>query len=259
MAEGYIEREREAERIDKMYDEVEAAIIALLSAAYASGSGQQVRAATTTAKQMLSDALYQTRVWDSQAVPSLYGETVPLTATTMPRILEQSAARFDTMTSTVTHRLDEIAGAFLDKEARIAALRRYSSTRIGTGVGVEGMAAELEAGLRERGITGFVDSAGRKWRLSTYAKMAARTTTMEAQTAGVKDRVVNRGDDLVNIFGPMDYPDGCPPAVLAGPYSLTGATTEYQGRAVITLDSAVEFYKVFHPNCRHSLSAVVES
>jgi hypothetical protein len=43
------------------------------------------------------------------------------------------------------------------------------------------------------------------------------------------------------------------------PYSLTGATTEYQGRAVITLDSAVEFYKVFHPNCRHSLSAVVES
>jgi hypothetical protein len=257
VAYDYIERDRENERIDRMYEDVEAAVVALLVTAYASGSAAKVTAATATAKQMIDEARAQTRVWDGEAVPRLYGEVNPLTATTMPRIMEASANRFDAMTTTVTRRLDELASSFFDKEARIEALRRYSTARIGTRIGVKGMATEIEAGLRERGITGFVDSIGREWRLSTYAKMAARTTTMEAQTAGVKDRVLVRGDDLVNIVGPMDYPDGCPPAVLGGPYSITGATTEYEGRAIMSLDRAIDYYVVFHPRCRHSLSAVV--
>lgn len=257
MPNDYIEREREAERIDAMYEGVEAAIIAILMAAYLSGDAERVRSATAASKQMVSEARDLTRKWDAEAVPALYGEPNTLTRTTMPRILEASAARFDAMTDTVNRRLDELAGAFYDKQARIEALQRYSKARIGTRIGVQGMASEIEQGLRDRGITGFVDSAGRQWRLTTYAKMAARTTAMEAQTTGVKDRVVARGDDLVDIIGPMDYPDGCPPSVLGGPYSITGATTEYQGRAIMSLDRAIEYYRVFHPNCRHSLSARV--
>ena len=60
-----------------------------------------------------------------------------------------------------------------------------------TGEGVDGSTRKLVATLQRRGVSGFVDKAGRNWRLSTYADMVIRTKS--AQT--VNTAVVLRSDE----------------------------------------------------------------
>ena len=82
-----------------------------------------------------------------------------------------------------------------------------------------------------------------------YAKMVARTTTMNVMLEGAKDRVLDVYDgefDLVEIIGHSDFPNS--PCI---PYegqilSLTGITEGYT-----TIDEAKE-NGLFHPNCIHS-------
>lgn len=82
-----------------------------------------------------------------------------------------------------------------------------------------------------------------------YAKMVARTTTMNVMLEGAKDRVLDVFDgefDLVEILGYSDFPNS--PCI---PYegqilSLTGITEGYT-----TLDEA-KANGLFHPNCIHS-------
>jgi hypothetical protein len=99
----------------------------------------------------------------------------------------------------------------------------------------------------DRGIAGFVDSAGKKWTLDSYATMAVRTGVMKASTAGKRDRFEASGEDLVIV---SDHAESCPDCnewegrVL----SLTGKTPGYP-----TLADA-EAADLFHPNCRHELN-----
>lgn len=247
----YADREAEAERIDQMYDEVEDIVIALLVAAYAAGIPSGVSAATAEAKVILWQAYEQAQVWIQEAVPELYGEQVGISGPIIDGLITTSDAQFRSMTETAIRRIDDLAAQFYAADARRAALTEFQKAR--AGLTAQELAKEMERTLRDSGITGFTDAAGRKWKLKTYAEMAARTTTMEAEVAGVKDRVVSEGRDLVNIVGPLDYPDGCPPSVMGGPYSVSGATTSYQGRDIMTLDAARSYYGVFHPRCRHSV------
>jgi hypothetical protein len=249
---AYADREAEAERIDQMYEDVEDAVIAILVAAYAAGIPEGVSAATAEAKAVLWQAYQQAQVWIQEAIPALYGEEVSFSGEVIDGLMTTADAQFRSMTETAVRRLDDLASQFYAAEARRAALAEFQRTRYA--LGARGLAVEMERTLRDAGITGFTDAAGRRWKLKTYAEMAARTVTMEAENAGVKDRVVASGRDLVNIVGPMDYPDGCPPSVLGGPYSVTGATVSYQGRDIMTLSEAISYYGVFHPRCRHSLS-----
>lgn len=244
--EDWQERDAEADRIQQMYEDVEDEIIALLVAAYASGLLERVKEAAFTSKRLLAESLYQAQVWEAEAIPALYGEAVEFSQTSVSAVASASDARFVDMTATVSRRIDDLVSGFEVAVLRREALAGYTAER--AGLSVRALADALERDLRARGITSFTDAAGRKWRLSTYADMAARTTTMDAQLAGIKDRTVAAGRDLVQIVGPLDYPDGCPAAVLGGPYSLTGVTPN-----VMTLSQAIEFYGVFHPRCRHSI------
>ena len=250
----YAEREAEAERIDKMYEDVEDAVIAALIAAYLTGLPRTVYAETQSAKVIIYDAYAQTQIWNREAIPELYGEQVELSRLSLPVIEQASDARFRAMTETAARRLDDLAANFDVATARREALKGF--LKANWGLSTKELASEMERTLRESGITGFTDAAGRKWKLRTYAEMAARTTTMDAEVSGIKDRVISEGGDLVRIVGPLDYPDGCPPSVLGGPYSITGATKVYQDRPIMTLDQAIAFYGVFHPRCRHSLAQV---
>jgi hypothetical protein len=254
MPDPYVEREREADRIKRMYDDVEDAIIAWLVAAYATFDQERIAQATAEAKAMTASALEQTRVWTDEAVPFLYGEQVADSAATIAEIEAMSDRMFVSMTATVWRRFDDLAANFDQQYRRWLALERFTAKREGRPT--PQIASDMEAHLRENGITAFTDAAGRKWKLSSYADMAARTTVMEAQNAGVKDRVIAAGKDLVAIVGPLDYPDGCPPSVLDGPYSLTGLTKQYEGREIITLSQVIDRYGVFHPRCRHVLVGV---
>lgn len=247
----WAERDAEARRIERMYDEVDERVMAIIAAALAAGSLRSLVSASNEAIRLIRAAEAQARAWVREAVPLIYGDEVPQTARTLPLIIEDADERFFSMTRTAEARIRSLVRSFSIADARRRALAAYQRAK--PGLAADALAAELERDLARYGITGFVDAAGKRWSLRTYASMAARTTVMRAQIAGVCDRVVARGGDLVRIAGPLDYPDGCPAAVLSGPYSVTGATRERNGVRIITLDEAIRRYGVFHPRCRHWL------
>lgn len=106
--------------------------------------------------------------------------------------------------------------------------------------------------LARQGQTGFVDSAGRRWSLDRYAQMATRTITREAVVQGSTARMVAHGVNLARV---STHADSCQ---ICKPYEgrlidLGGDTREYRGEPV--MDASV--LPPFHPNCRHTVQAVV--
>ena len=251
---SYEEREAQARRVDDLYEQVDEAILALLLAALATGLPERVALAGDQAKYIIWDAYRESVLWNTEAIPELYGAVNPLWDSSYQTLYQTSDTRFYQMSMTAARRVDDLVANFENAAARREALAQFQANR--QGLMADELARQMEATLREYGITGFTDAAGRRWKLKTYAEMAARTTTMDAELAGVKDRVVSEGGDLVAIVGPLDYPDGCPPSVFGGPYSVTGATKEYHGEPILSLDEAIRVYGVFHPRCRHSLVPV---
>jgi hypothetical protein len=101
-----------------------------------------------------------------------------------------------------------------------------------------------------RGVTGFVDRAGRSWSLASYTEMAVRTATHHATIEAKRARYLAAGEDLVIV---SDAPQECS---LCRPWegkvlSLTGRTPRYA-----TLDQAISA-GLFHPNCRHTYSLYI--
>jgi hypothetical protein len=95
-----------------------------------------------------------------------------------------------------------------------------------------------------RGITGFVDAAGRQWSLASYAEMACRTAANGAARQGTFDRMRAAGRDL---------------AVIGGSSSGCELCSDWEGE-VVSLDGVTPGYPtlaeaegagLFHPNCTH--------
>lgn len=124
-----------------------------------------------------------------------------------------------------------------------------------------------------RGITGFIDKAGRSWELGAYAEMAVRSVTGRAAIEGHIDALTEIGIGLVIV---SDAPLECPLCrpwegeVLvingqSGPHTIRAEHAIQPGGlfaptrtvAVHVAGSLVEArgQGLFHPNCRHSLSA----
>ena len=100
---------------------------------------------------------------------------------------------------------------------------------------------ELEA----KGVTGFVDKAGREWNLSVYTEMLARTTMMNAHREANINELRLRGYDLVKISSHGTVCKLCIPwegAIL----SISGDSNKYPSLA------DAEAAGLFHPNCLHS-------
>lgn len=91
--------------------------------------------------------------------------------------------------------------------------------------------------------TGFVDRAGRRWPLTAYAAMVARTTTREAMTAGTVNRLLEHGLDLVTISSHSHAADECSPYD-GQTFSLSGDDDRYP---------RLDRRPPFHPNCGHVL------
>lgn len=107
--------------------------------------------------------------------------------------------------------------------------------------GYEGL--QLQKRLEQSGITGFIDSKGRKWKLSTYSEMVIRTTTSEAQNQAVANSVLGRGLDLVRVDEHKHPNDVC--SEFDGKvFSLTGRTPGYP---------VLKKVPPFHPRCKHGI------
>jgi hypothetical protein len=116
----------------------------------------------------------------------------------------------------------------------------------------QGASERIAADLSKRGVTGFVDRTGRKWSLSSYSEMVARTTSREAFNEGTRSRLLSNGQDLARIStGSSEKSCDACRAWVGRVVSLTGATPGYP-----TLDEA-RAAGMFHPNCTHSLSSAL--
>lgn len=108
----------------------------------------------------------------------------------------------------------------------------------------------------DRGITGFVDSRGRSWTLTSYAEMTTRTAATQAIIQGHVEQLGDAGFDLVMI---SKAPESCD---LCGPFE--GKILSAKGRTPLgfqtvdgtrfrvtdTLANATSD-GLFHPQCRH--------
>ncbi|MGW4469676.1 phage minor capsid protein [Nonomuraea sp. NPDC004354] len=120
--------------------------------------------------------------------------------------------------------------------------------------------------LIDRGIVDFTDRAGRRWKLSSYVEMIARTNAQRAAVQGQTDRLAEIGIDLVYISDNVQECKVCRPfesKVLrrdAGPIGdirVEHATRDGQLVTVHVVDTlpGAMTKGLFHPNCRHSSSA----
>ena len=101
-----------------------------------------------------------------------------------------------------------------------------------------------------KGITSFVDKAGRNWDLSSYAEMCVRTVGSHAALQGHVDRQIEVGEDLVKV---STIGTTCPicqrwqGVVL----SISGNHPKYH-----SLEQA-KAAGLFHPNCKHTLGMFI--
>lgn len=115
--------------------------------------------------------------------------------------------------------------------------------------------------LQQHGITGFTDKTGKRWRLSVYAEMVARTTSRQATNMGVLD---NDWD----LWKMSSHYGACPIcAPLQGRvYSKSGKNPNYPplSKAYAKIDSLggdnlANTYMTIHPNCKHILTRWTEN
>ena len=102
-----------------------------------------------------------------------------------------------------------------------------------------------------RGITCFVDKAGRAWEMSTYAEMATLTAIERATVQGYVDTMQSYGYDLAVI---SSHVGACPicAAWQGVIVSVSGNDKNYPSLA------DAEGSGVFHPRCLHHLSTYHE-
>lgn len=147
----------------------------------------------------------------------------------------------------------EMVGRRIDGELRQAGLE---STIAGRLAGETGRKTQrrLADNLKERGITGITDAAGREWRPDAYAGMAARTTLTEAQNLGTINQLADEGADLVRI---TEHASSCPICAKyeGRVYSISGSNARFPALRGTAFSVA---YHTIHPNCRHRLTPYSE-
>lgn len=96
-----------------------------------------------------------------------------------------------------------------------------------------------------QGISGYTDSAGRRWNLTSYVEMATRTAVQRAYNAAHLDRMSAVGVDKFTV---TDDGHPCP---LCKPWQGVVLTRDGARPTIAEATAA----GLFHPNCRHTLVA----
>ncbi|MFF9910625.1 phage minor capsid protein [Streptomyces sp. NPDC013457] len=159
-----------------------------------------------------------------------------------------------------------ITRAVVDTYRRI--IGRAAGTQLLTGMTRRQASQRALDEFANRGVTGFVDSAGRSWSLPAYAEMAVRSVTARAAIEGHVDVLAQLGMGLVIV---SDAPLECPLCrpwegeVLAlngppGPRTVmerNPATGQPVAVHVVGTLLEARAAGLYHPNCRHSLGAYI--
>lgn len=179
----------------------------------------------------------------THAIERLTAEAMGYLSETEPRILRSTMNTYQRI----------IAAA--EQEAAQAAFRSGIAEAVGQALlGAETRRTACQIMLdrfAERGITGFIDRAGRSWDLASYTEMATRTALQKSARIGHTKTLQHHGLDLVII---SDHRGSCP---LCAPWegkvlSLSGNDPRYPSLA------EAEAAGLFHANCGHDKAAYQE-
>ncbi|MGF0176709.1 phage minor capsid protein [Streptomyces sp. Marseille-Q5077] len=227
--------------VDELGKAVELEVFDAVASAYNEGH----RAAVAELGALSDDAraLVDDFTPNAQAVDRLAQETVDVVTSTHRSILRAVVDRFRAIVAAVT--ATPLLGTGTRRQATQDAMRRFA----------------------DEGIRAFVDRAGRRWQLTSYAEMAVRTSVARAATEAHMRTLSDAGVDLVIV---SDAPRECPLCrpwegrvlAIAGPTGERTVEVEHaidDGRMIPvriagTLDEA-RLAGLQHPNCRHSVSA----
>jgi hypothetical protein len=152
-------------------------------------------------------------------------------------IIDNLGGRLEDSISTVGRRIDDV---FRREGLRAAALAIS-----GPGVVDEDAIKKFHKQLVDQGVTSFTDRMGHRWGLETYARMALKTTMMEAVNTGSENLIRERGFDIIQIGHNGQFE----PDKLCSPhhnkvYSLFGRSPDYP-----TFQPTDK--PPYHPNCEH--------
>ena len=223
-------------------------------------AAREVRAETgPLAEQVISRALTSGESFAEAWMRALLGE-VPGTklvhgALASALLVQDLHARFDDVTKRILRWPED---AYRDVIAQTT-----PGLLLGMDTGRQAQARAWRE-LRRRGVTGFVDSGGRRWNLATYVEMATRTASHRAFTDSNLATLGSFGIDLVTAVGGKGQCEACGRWV-GQVMSQTGT-----GAQTLRLEHSIhdgEFVTVrvkgsvddaiadgfLHPNCRHTL------
>ncbi|MGW2910477.1 phage minor capsid protein [Streptomyces asoensis] len=198
----------------------------------------ELGALSDDARRLVDDRLPQ-----AQAVDRLAQEAVDVVTATHRSILRASVDTYRAVVSSVA--ATPLLGTGTRRQATQDAMRRFA----------------------DAGIRSFVDQAGRRWQLTSYAEMAVRTATGRAATEAHMRTLAEHGVDLVVV---SNAPRECPLCApwegkvltIGGPEGARTVEVEHATeddrmvnvRVAGSLDEA-RARGLQHPNCRHSVSA----
>lgn len=227
--------------VDELGRAVELEVFDVVAESYNRGHRAAVAelgALSDDARRLVDDVTPQ-----AQAVDRLAQEAVDVVTSVHRSILRTVVDAFRGIVAEVT--ATPLLGTGTRRQATQDAMRRFAG----------------------EGIRAFIDKAGRRWQLPTYAEMAVRTSVARAATEAHMRTLSEAGVELVIV---SDSPRECPLCrpwegkVLAidgptGPRTVEVEHAIEDGRMVPvrvagTLDEA-RLSGLQHPNCRHSVSA----
>lgn len=117
-----------------------------------------------------------------------------------------------------------------------------------TGKARKEISKNVVSAMEDNGLSALVDAGGKQWQFETYADMLVRTKAVEARNAGLQDKMLQNGYDLVQVSD-HNAKDVC--ADWEGEIlSITGNTAGYKTTAEAEDDG------LMHPNCRHAYNVI---
>lgn len=117
------------------------------------------------------------------------------------------------------------------------------------GSALKTISKSVQETLESEGLSALRDKSGRVWQFETYANMLIRTKSVEARNTGLQNRMLDSGNDLVQVSNHNSSDPAC--ASWEGQIlSVTGKTPGYP-----TLAEA-EAAGLFHPNCQHAVNVI---
>ncbi len=226
--------DRDADDLAHLFELAEARLQALVAQALGSGDlgtlryrKKRLAAVTALLKQLKGDytpqanALAETAYVEGAKIadPGIVGDV-----TTFGSAIDVDAVAVlqDNLTNELDGAIDRV-GRRVDDLYRREGLRA-AATGILTGESRREASQALVTSLQDRNVEAFVDVAGRRWNLDTYARMAIRTITREAVTVGTRNRLLQQGMDLVEISLHLNACKRCVAAYRGKTFSLTGHT-----------------------------------